>query len=871
MRRLYVSILLLLSSIQPVFAQKIGERQAVKLLGTSTPLTLDFSDRDYMLFLYSLYTDLPPDLKENPEYEFSVFSISNGASSVSVPNPRPGATVHSGGGLEAQLRKREHALARLVRQTGGYRPPGTDVAPHPVGAHRFAFPAFGNVPDTTVTAVLFAEGHRASAYVDVSDTSRVSRARGQADVELFGLKIHPVLTSALVREPRAAEVGRIYLLYTHLVDEVGDDTTTVRGFFNASSLLPENQGGNGDQINLLFINPFNDPGVTDVVLAHEFQHLFSFHQHVLIRNGQSEEDWLNEGLSHLCEDMVGRHETHNRQNIERFLANPRHAPLRGSVDNPGVRGAAYLFVRSLIEDFGMGILPRLVQTNHVGLRNVREASGDYITDIYERFLSRLVLSGSGINPSLEFTTPLLADSTSGARRFPHPDIIPVTPETSPGQGSVQPLSAAFLQLSYGKTTTIWLQTDAAGSPTVFLIPIPPEDQTRIAIPTDFFRGITFDAPVAGPFFTYEPIRVSGAVSDTLISEIEFVLLLEDYSRKSRFAVPVRDGTFSQTFFLSHEQAGRYRLQAGTRREAQQDFQPAGAFGTFTIAEGPETSPIPVSYFTDIVLSSPIPVEARTGQAIRISGAVSDTTLTAITFRFRHEDVDRPAHFEAPVIDGQFSKTVLFTHGQSGVHQLTINRQRGDTNYALPQDAFSPFVVTQGEGPVLLPVDFFHGIRLDAPMPIAYRIGHPVRVDGAVSDSSVSRIEFSFSTFGGDTEPSSGQSDTRFFAQVINGQFSMDVAFSREQQVSDDYTLNVWLWRNGGRSAGFRRFEPISIGASRLADFNDDGSVGFADFIVFAKAFGSTSADTDFDPRFDLDGDGTVGFGDFVIFAGAFGG
>jgi len=48
-----------------------------------------------------------------------------------------------------------------------------------------------------------------------------------------------------------------------------------------------------------------------------------------------------------------------------------------------------------------------------------------------------------------------------------------------------------------------------------------------------------------------------------------------------------------------------------------------------------------------------------------------------------------------------------------------------------------------------------------------------------------------------------------------------------------------------------------------ADFNGDGAVDFADFILFARAYGST------DMRFDLDGDGTVGFGDFIAFTNAF--
>ena len=170
------------------------------------------------------------------------------------------------------------------------------------------------------------------------------------------------------------------------------------------------------------------------------------------------------------------------------------------------------------------------------------------------------------------------------------------------------------------------------------------------------------------------------------------------------------------------------------------------------------------------------------------------------------------------------------------------------------------------------MDFFEEVVLDAPMPVEYRIGQPVRVGGAISDPAVSQIEFIFSTFGGESEPPDALSDTRFVAPVVNGRFSADVAFSGEQQLSDAYSLDVWLLRNGQRSGGFRRFEPISIGEALppSPDFNGDGTVGFADFIIFAAAFGSTSADADFDPRFDLDGDGTVGFGDFVIFSRAFG-
>ena len=60
--------------------------------------------------------------------------------------------------------------------------------------------------------------------------------------------------------------------------------------------------------------------------------------------------------------------------------------------------------------------------------------------------------------------------------------------------------------------------------------------------------------------------------------------------------------------------------------------------------------------------------------------------------------------------------------------------------------------------------------------------------------------------------------------------------------------------------------PVTFTATAEAtpDFDGDGEVGFADFFLFAEAFGGT------DPRFDLDASGTVDFVDFFLFAEHFG-
>ena len=54
------------------------------------------------------------------------------------------------------------------------------------------------------------------------------------------------------------------------------------------------------------------------------------------------------------------------------------------------------------------------------------------------------------------------------------------------------------------------------------------------------------------------------------------------------------------------------------------------------------------------------------------------------------------------------------------------------------------------------------------------------------------------------------------------------------------------------------------------DFDDDGIVGFTDFLIFAAQFGKTRGDERYNGRMDLDLDGVIGFSDFLIFAGRFG-
>ena len=71
---------------------------------------------------------------------------------------------------------------------------------------------------------------------------------------------------------------------------------------------------------------------------------------------------------------------------------------------------------------------------------------------------------------------------------------------------------------------------------------------------------------------------------------------------------------------------------------------------------------------------------------------------------------------------------------------------------------------------------------------------------------------------------------------------------------------LWVWPS----------LPYAFQSGLFPDFDEDGVVGFADFVKFAAKFGAERGDETYEDRFDLDEDGSIGFPDFLIFAGSFG-
>ncbi len=76
-------------------------------------------------------------------------------------------------------------------------------------------------------------------------------------------------------------------------------------------------------------------------------------------------------------------------------------------------------------------------------------------------------------------------------------------------------------------------------------------------------------------------------------------------------------------------------------------------------------------------------------------------------------------------------------------------------------------------------------------------------------------------------------------------------------------------RRGGQFVELK--EALAVALRNLtSDFDDDGQIGFRDFLLFAEKFGSQRGDGIYNELFDLDGDGIIEFSDFLILSESFG-
>ena len=263
-----------------------------------------------------------------------------------------------------------------------------------------------------VTATARCVNSRVALFVDTTVDSSLPGVMATSDYQTLCDQFGSVLDieyDILGDPPDINGDGVVTVLMTPKVNSLGaSGGGIVTGFFFAGDVLTRsasNPASNQQEI-VFVLSPDPDgifgtkiaksfamSNLLTAVVPHEVQHLLSYYYHVQVNGGSSETSWLNEGMSHLLEDVVG-YGQENPSRIALFLASLADSPLiPSSSPDLSERGGLYLFLRFLYEQAGSdgnAFLRALVQTSTVGVDNIVNAfgAGRSEFDTFPEFLQR---------------------------------------------------------------------------------------------------------------------------------------------------------------------------------------------------------------------------------------------------------------------------------------------------------------------------------------------------------------------------------------------------------------------------------------------------------------------------------------------------
>jgi hypothetical protein len=326
----------------------------------------------------------------------------------------------------------------------------------------------------TVRAEVKYVGTRAVIYEDIEAPEPGLAAEDFTQLgSVFDDDLYGVATRAFGAESDVDGDGRIAILLTPVVNSLTSKEVCaqsfIAGFFFAVDINPGSIGDpRSNQAEVFFaIAPDPEGQVTcsfsiqrilqqvPVTFIHEFQHMINFYQHAMIRDGLLEELWLNEAMSHLAEELGGLHfrdldddsrfnqfAAGNLVNTYDYLSDPGAVFALAPSDGTGTlqeRGAGWLFLRWLVDQFGDDLTRALSESELAGASNVERATAEPLSRLLpEWFLANWVsdlpdsILADSLKPArLQYTTWRLRTTFAGfneqsADRFPLP--FPLVPE-----------------------------------------------------------------------------------------------------------------------------------------------------------------------------------------------------------------------------------------------------------------------------------------------------------------------------------------------------------------------------------------------------------------------------------------------------------
>jgi len=249
-----------------------------------------------------------------------------------------------------------------------------------------------------VVGRLVGEGDDIRVYLD-RQLKRRDLTPGLVDeiIDVMDRQMIPAMAERLGTYCDVDGDGKFAILLSPWLNRLQGGRTSLGGFVRGSDFQGELESPFSNRCDVMYLNSSLTPGKhLNALLAHEFTHAICFSERLHGGPGGArlpdEEDWLNEALAHLSENMFAGGWSNLDHRVNELLNAPHEYPLvvrdyyrAGLWRNHGCRGATYLFLRWWADQFGEQGLQRLIRCPDTGTRNLSQVAGVSFEELFRRW------------------------------------------------------------------------------------------------------------------------------------------------------------------------------------------------------------------------------------------------------------------------------------------------------------------------------------------------------------------------------------------------------------------------------------------------------------------------------------------------------
>lgn len=264
-----------------------------------------------------------------------------------------------------------------------------------------------------------AEGRSVRVYLDSQmRTAQLAKGLVADIVRLFDEEVVPNSRKVLGQFRDVDGDGKFAIVISPWLGKLQGGQTALGGFVRGSDFQRSVAAPFGNQADVLYLNSNLQPGPhLKTLLAHEYTHAICFSERLPTSSHPdglpTEDDWLNEAIAHIAENIHDTGWTNLDYRISRYLDATDRSPLvvRNYYANrlwrdAGCRGATYLFLRWVTDQFGEEVLPRLIQNSEPGIKNLETATGVPFPELFRGWTIALAQSS---RPSTSYHSIALTD------------------------------------------------------------------------------------------------------------------------------------------------------------------------------------------------------------------------------------------------------------------------------------------------------------------------------------------------------------------------------------------------------------------------------------------------------------------------------